>query len=857
MSILQKLTLAEIRHHKSRFVVTVIGVLLSTALVTAVLLGIDSVMASMRRTVVAQVGDYDWIASESVSTSPAATLDTLDASGLFSELGYACDLTGPVSSDYGKVDVIGVGGDAWELLGAVVSEGTLPAADGEAAVYADFARQYDLAPGDTLTLPGADGESRSYTVTAVLDRFHIDNHFVFPQDDPGSLILTATAATAGTGRTYYWGKAVSTDTGTLQAILDLDEEIAAAGTGFNGWFNSSLLAWSGVQSPGGGDNLLTLVGALRMFLLLLIAAAAVLMIYNAFSISLAERRRTLGMLASAGATPEQRSACILYEALAAGVIGIPLGLAAACAGLALTFALTAPLIRQVSELIIDDFSLTLSVRPVWLILSAATAAGVLLLSAWVPALHAGRTGPIDAIRGTGEVKLSRRALRGGRLFGRVLGPEYVLARKNARRSIHRYRATLLSLTMSVVLMVTASGFAQYLETAYAMGHRDSDYNITARLESYDLTADITADPGFATLCAPENAQTVRVRETVQWGSTSLPADRFSEQQQELSAQTDAANAAFGLAPTVGADGTLAMSPYLIVLSDEEYAALTGADASSDGQTLDCLLVNRYLYTGSEGGYIDVRGQTSFQPGDTIDWDFNTMPVTLNIRAVLDGDDVPEELVRVIPSATSITFVTGRSAADAVFERFTAEVGGYCRRNFTFSYQAEDREALMDELSALSFGTNYYSATDQTLELANLASIMALVRVALYGFTALIALVCAANIANTVSSGMAMRRRESAVLRSVGMTPRSLRRMIFWESGIYGLKALCWGLPVSGVLLWFVYRKLTNLYVFSFTLPWGAMVLAGAAMVLLSLAAAWPALRRAGRTTPADDLRRED
>src|SRR5699024_8592154 len=97
----------------------------------------------------------------------------------------------------------------------------------------------------------------------------------------------------------------------------------------------------------------------------------------------------------------------------------------------------------------------------------------------------------------------------------------------------------------------------------------------------------------------------------------------------------------------------------------------------------------------------------------------------------------------------------------------------------------------------------------------------------------------------------------AVLRSVGMTPRSLRRMIFWESGIYGLKALCWGLPVSGVLLWFVYRKLTNLYVFSFTLPWGAMVLAGAAMVLLSLAAAWPALRRAGRTTPADDLRRED
>lgn len=859
MSILQKLTLAEIRRHKSRFVVTVLGVLLSTALVAAVLLGIDSVMASMRRTVVAQVGDYDWMASCAADSGTQTTVpDELQASGLFLELGYACDLTGPVSTDYGRVDVIGVGGDAWELLGAVVSEGTLPAADSEAAVYADFARKQNLAPGDTLTLPGADGESRSYTVTAVLERFHMDNHFVFPQDDPGDLIFTAVTAPAGTGSTYYWGKAVSADTGTLQAILDLDEQLSVAGTGFNGWLNASLLAWSGVQTPaGGGDNLLTLVGALRMFLLLLIAAAAVLMIYNAFSISLAERRRTLGMLASAGATPEQRSACILYEALAAGVMGIPLGLAAACAGLALTFAFTAPLIRQVSGKLIDDFSLTLSVRPVWLLLSAAAAAGVLLISAWVPALHAGRTGPIDAIRGAGEVKLSRRALRGGRLFGRVFGPEYVLARKNARRSIHRYRATLLSLTMSVVLMVTASGFAQYLETAYAMGHRDSDFNITARLDSYDLTADITAAPGFATLNDPENAQAVRVRETVQWGATNLPADRFSEEQQELSAQASAANAAMGLLPAVNEDGSLAMSPYLIVLSDEEYAALAGADAASDGQTLDCILVNRYLYTGSEGGYTDVREQTSFQPGDTIDWDFNTLPVTLNIQSVLDGDDVPEELVRTIPSATTITFVTGRSAADAVFARFTAETGGYCRRNFTFSYQAQDRDALMDELGALSFGTNYYAVTDLTAELASLSSAMTLVRVALYGFTALIALVCAANIANTVSSGMALRRRESAVLRSVGMTPQSLRRMIFWESGIYGLKALCWGLPVSGVLLWFVWRKLTNLYVFPFSLPWGVAVLAGAAMLILCLLSAWPALARAGRTAPAADLQRED
>ena len=63
--------------------------------------------------------------------------------------------------------------------------------------------------------------------------------------------------------------------------------------------------------------------------------------------------------------------------------------------------------------------------------------------------------------------------------------------------------------------------------------------------------------------------------------------------------------------------------------------------------------------------------------------------------------------------------------------------------------------------------------------------------------------------------------------------------------------------MSGVLLWFVYRKLTNLYVFPFSYPLGAAVIAAAAMLALSLASAWPALARAGRTAPAADLQRED
>lgn len=856
MSILKKLTLAEIRHHKSRFIVTVAGIALSTALLSAVLLGIDSVMVSMRRTVAAQTGDYDWMATgKGTDRSNAATLELLSSSGLFAKLGYACDLTGALASDLGRVAVLGVGGDAWELLGAEVAEGRLPGAENEAAVYADHARQHDLSVGSILALPENGAGRRALTVTAILAEFHIDDHFAASPEAP-ALILTPLSAPPEHGLLYFWGRAASRDAGTLQAMLDLNAPLSGGDASrFQGWLNTSLLAWSGVRVPVEGEDLLSLIGALRLFLLLLVAAAAALMIGNSFSISLTERRRSLGMLASVGAAPGQRAVCILYEALAAGALGIPLGLAASCAGLAIAFFLIDPLVRQLSERYVEGFALSLSVRPVWLVLSAAAALGVVLASACIPALHAGRISPVDAIRGTGGVKISRRALCGGGLFGRVFGFAYTIARKNARRSIHRYRVTLLSLTMSVILTVTASGFAQYLETAYSMGHRESDYDITARLDSYDLTADLTAAPGWETLHAPQNAQRVKIRETIQWGAVSLPADRFSRQQQTLSAENP--GQAAGLPPAIHADGSLSMSPCLIVLPDEEYASLTGTAAACDGKTLDCVLVNRYLFTGASGGYTDVRGQTNLEPGDRIEWDFNTMPLTLKIGMVLDGEDVPDELVRRVPSAFTITFVSSRSAVDRVFARFTAETGGYCRRNFVFSYQAKDRGALMEELDALDLGASEYTVTDQARELAALSAGMTLVRAALYGFTALVALVCAANIANTVSSGMTLRRREFAALRSVGMTPESLRRVIFWESGIYAQKALCWGLPVSFVLLWLVHRRLGGLYGFPFFLPWKAVAAAGVCVILLSLCAAWPALRRAGSTSPADDLRSEE
>ena len=862
MNVLHKLTLAQIRGSKSRFAVTVIGVMLSAAMVAAVLLGCDSVMEAMCRGVIAQYGDFHWSGSGS-----AASAGTLAESGLFYKFGYACTLPWTEQEGGQPVKCLAVGGDAWQMLNANPAAGELPDAPGEAAVTDDLAAARQLSPGSTLTLTDpSNGGTVNYTVTAVLDHFAIDQFFL-TQDDAQPVYLYQDSVGQMQAETiHFWGAAVHPDNAFFGAVQELEQRLAADDPTLNGWFNTTLLTWMGIASPTGGDNLRGLIHWLRFFLLVLIGVGAALMVSNAFSLSLAERRRTLGMLASAGATPAQKSGVILCEALAAGLIGIPAGLLLACGGLAVTFQALQPAFSLLGRRYgLFDPVLNLVVKPYWLIISAAVSGAVLLASAWMPAIHAGETTPIDAIRGTREIRLNARALRGGRLFGRVFGPEGMLARKNARRNIHRYRATLLSMTLSVILLVTASAFALYLERSYDMGHQITDYNVTAKLSCYSTTEDGGTYPILDALRSPAQAQTVREQEHIQWGMLTLPADRIGEQTTGIGWQY-AQDLGMGLndAPTYWANAgpdsdTLAMQPYLLVLPDEEYAELAGQAAAADGTVIDCVVINRCYMPGMDGGMVEMEHQMALQPGDTLDWDFNTLPVTLRVAAV--AEDPPQNLVQTWHTPYMLTLVTSRSNADAVFARFTAEQGSYCPRYFDFYYQSDRPTELYAELTALYADNPIPNlsliVTDIQGDQEMIQAISLLVRVILYGFVAMISLICAANIANTVSSGLALRRRETAMLCANGLTPRGLRRMLFLESGIYSIQALVIGLPVSAVLAWLIWRRVMRNYFFQFTLPWAAMAAAVAGALGISLLAALPALMHAARHPPAEDFRAEE
>ena len=127
------------------------------------------------------------------------------------------------------------------------------------------------------------------------------------------------------------------------------------------------------------------------------------------------------------------------------------------------------------------------------------------------------------------------------------------------------------------------------------------------------------------------------------------------------------------------------------------------------------------------------------------------------------------------------------------------------------------ETQMQELTQSLPGRTYvYNVAADARSERNM---MLVLGIFIYGFIILISLICIANIFNTVATNIALRRREFAMLRSVGMTPGSFNRMIRFESVFYGLKALLYGLPISLAVSLLLHNMQADVFDIAFSLPW--------------------------------------
>jgi putative ABC transport system permease protein len=884
MSVLTRLTVRNLRLNRKRTIVTIIGIILSGAMIC----GVASLVASFQDMLIRS--------AELTDGKQHATFEDVPYEGISAIADHAFTKTAMLSRDVGAARLEGVkhehrpylfilayDAEAFRHLPLTLREGRFPEREGEIVVSEELLSHGGAALriGDTFTvevgqrideqgvrlghLPLTATETlavertETYTVTGIIERPHFQSY-----DQPG---YTAVAfLEAGSLRPGDLTD-VSIVAANPRKIYEMVPKLAGLAGASAYQYNSELLRWMGITNNAGLSDTIETIG---LIITLLVVVGSVSVIYNAFAISVNERKKQFGMLASVGATRRQIRSMVFLEGLLLGIIGIPIGIASGIGGIAVT-------LEVVNRVMEDSFlnsgvNMRLVVVPGAIWSSVFFIALTILISAWLPAVRASRVSPIEAIRLTADLRIEGRKLRTSRLTRRLFGIEGELALKNLKRNRKRYRATVFSLFISIVLYVSFSSFMKYGFISSELYYKQADYDFA--VEAQDLAWEAKKDyyRQVAALDAVEESVIVRSMYAEVRG---LTRGQFSEYVQRRYLDHDDP----GIRGMFGDEAAGYRILFRIVAVDEAaftaYAERLGLDpdAYRDPDHPAGILVNlnktRYPSIAEFAPLAVEAGTTLTLENFPYDDYFGKLHLPMTVGAVTD--QVPLG-VGFSDTASIVNLIVAEPWFDAmraqILERVPSapEIAESVERLlnqaelFVTVREGTDRRAFVEQVEAM--GTGPYAGmnvfvVDPKEVVREMNRTRTVIAIFLYGFVSLIALIGVTNIFNTISTNVALRRREFAMLKSVGLTPAGFNRMLNYECIFYGVRALLFGLPVGVAISFWMYRSIGNIIEFGFTLPWTEILVCTGAVFAVVFATMLQASARLKKENIVDALKEEN
>ena len=492
------------------------------------------------------------------------------------------------------------------------------------------------------------------------------------------------------------------------------------------------------------------------------------------------------MLSSVGATKSQKRRSVYFEGFLLGIVGIPAGILFGIIGIGVTLSAIQPLLESFSRFSSIQ-GLTLHVSLLSVVVAAVLAALTIFISLFIPAQRASKIMPIDAIRQSREVKLTRKAVKTSRLTYALFGFEGEIALKNLKRSRKKYRATVLSLTISLVLFLTVSYYAQTMGSTYSAV--ETGYN-------FDLLVSYTDVPSAES--EEINSKIAALEGVTETTSIVKSEGLFLTQNEQLS---DLVRRLY--APDEEPYFLGATLYRLDGASFERYAPALGVNPQEyrDPDNPKMILVNfGQDYTN---GRRSAGELVSIEPGQSLSFSIDESR-SAELTAGLLTDQRPMGVL--ISPLYQIAAIVSPEVYDALPDDLKSTASDGDTRFEQLFLTCENPDAVETKVQELAQGfSGRIYTTNIAAEAQSEHNLMVVLGVFIYGFIILISLICIANIFNTVTTNIALRRRELAMLRSVGMTPRSFNRMIRFESVFYGLKALLYGLPISLAVALLLYR----------------------------------------------------
>ena len=857
MKLLNKLTLKNLRLNKVRTAVTIIGIMLSAALITVV----SGMALSGRQTMIngqtAWSGDYD-VALDIIDNAVIETArNNRNVENAFykERLGFS-KATVADNAEYGYA-VTAISENAFDgCFKLSLEKGSFPTNSNEAVVTGAFKNTdgKDVKIGDKITLElgvlkSTDGKvlgeselldlspkrfkeskitdkkQKTYTITGI-----IENPNTSELNNPSSCFGIYTVSDEKSPveaiRTKHINKLYiaytpQSEGNYIQNTADIlgfkadgmsvwEDEISPEdqqASGINGYsFNTTLLAMKGY---GGSEGTNVMIFSLAVIIIIIVMLASVFVIRNSFAISITEKTSMYGMLASVGATKRQIRRNVLFEGFILGLIGIPLGI---LLGLGVN-AILITILNSVLGDVLSGAKFVFVTPTIPIICAIVLSAVTIFLSSFFIALRASRIPPLVAIRGNKDIKVkNNKPYRTSKLTKKLFGVGGEIASKSLKRSRKKYRTTVISIVVSVAMFIAVSAFMDYGMTFTDHYYGNADY-------SY-MVSGIDANQAETIEKMPEIENYLTVGLQYGYVSADVPVNECGE------------NFLYD-----DADGTKSFGAEFLEFEHDTFVKICRELKLDYNEVKGGVLVYSQVTpnngeSGNSSKPMKLFGKTAPTKLTVYGNDDNGNElITGKLKVSSVFDKIPESIEYVAGDGITLgeSLIIGEQG---VISPQLGEHGCY----ITLYANTSDHTSLTNRIESMS-GTgdseSGISIFDYEENVRQFNAVMLIVGIFVYGFIGVISLIGLTNIFNTISTNMQLRSKEFASLKSIGMTKKEFNRMIRLESLMYGIKSLLIGIPLGVLGVFAIFSAFSNGNVpMSFVFPWKAILISIAAVIIV-------------------------
>ena len=811
MNVLNNLTIKNLKLNKKRTIVTIVGIVLSVALICAVAGMVTSFQATLVNIAITDGGNRH-LTIENVSKKDLK---------YFTNNSHVKSMYLSEAFGYAKVDninkykpyayVVGYTKSAFDNTTLKLVSGRLPENNKEIIVSVTFKNNAKVKIGDTISLDIGkrvctdgtilnqsnpyyveegetdlcheyitDTSKYEYKIVGITERL---NYNIEEYSAPGYTLITKidnVSDNINVSLLFKDAKYYKEYINNIANDNDLNK--------YNITLNDDLLRWSGASLSDRTMNMLYTVAGVVISIIIL---TSVFVIKNSFDIANQEKRKMYGMLSSIGATSKQIKKNVLHEGFILGLIGIPLGI---LSGIFADYILVI-IINYIGNFNDVKFVFSISIWPV--ILSIILGVVTIYLSVVRAAKKSSKISPIEAIRNNNEIKINSKKIKSSKIVDKLFGVGGDIAYKNLKRNKKRNRTTIISIVISVAVFISLSSFLSYGFKLTNQYYQDANYDIQLYLRD---TNEEESKKIINDIIKMDNISRYSINKSV-----SMTFDYKKYYNEDVLKYFD---------------GVEDLPLRIMSVGEDEFERILKENKISDTNfDYKGLLIDKNIYYQEDSKNYKEVNLFDLNKFKTVTGSINNKDLSIEILKRIDT--LPMGLQNVYSETPTV--IVSDKFYDYIVSNYNVNATN-SRSLYIKSTDAEKLESLIKEYLLDENITNYSLFNIETEAKAQ-RSLIILVAIFLYGFIIVISLIGVTNIINTISTNMNLRRREFAMLKSIGMTKNEFNKMINLESIMYSTKALIIGIPLGLLGSFAIYKAFANGSDYGYLFPWQAIIIA--------------------------------